>query len=95
MDDNLTEEKLSMNELLLKLEGRIKYLVLEAHLDCECNRCLRLKDQFDKFKTEINMIYPWLDHDPVPPSPPKRELPVFPPRPPPGAQSSHLPPKHI
>jgi hypothetical protein len=95
MDDNLVEEKLSMDDRLIKLEKRIKYLVLEARLDCDCNKCLRLKDQFDKFKTEIDRAYPWLDHDPVPPRPPKSELPVFPSKTLPETPSPHILPKHF
>jgi hypothetical protein len=101
MDDNLVEAKISMNDRLNKLEARIKYLVLEAGLDCECIRCLRLSDQFDKFKTELSEAYPWLDRDPVPPRPPKDELlvypplPSFPPKPPVGMPSNHVPAKHF
>lgn len=100
MDDNLVEQKQSINERLSKLEERIKYLVLEARLDCSCIKCLRLRDQFNKFKAEIKESYPWLDTDPVPPSPPPKELPVFQDPAPPvvnaiGGPSSHLPAKHF
>jgi hypothetical protein len=68
--DNPQEQKLKMFERLFKLEGRIKYLVLEADLNCDCVRCLRLKDQINKFLAEVEEAYPFIKSEGAPPRPP-------------------------
>lgn len=86
--DNPVTDRLRMFERLNKLEARIKYMVLEAPLNCDCIKCLRLKDQFDKFIMELEEAYPVVKSEGAPPRPPmpplrrdvlkhERELPEF------------------